>query len=105
MEVSLEKIQSTQILLFIGVMKDSSSVVPLKLNARQMEHGAELQVFVKVELIVRETLRKLSIMNGLSNRPFAGSGHMVRDWDASYTVSKQRNSYSIINSVPCDRIL
>jgi len=54
MEVSLEKIPSTQILLFIGVMKDSSSVVLLKLNARRMEHGAELQVFVKVELVLRE---------------------------------------------------
>ena len=54
MEVSLEKIPSTPILLFIGVMKDSSSVVPLKLNARRMEHGAELQVFVKVELVLRE---------------------------------------------------
>ena len=64
------------------------------------------------------------------NRPFARSGHMVRDslrWDASYTVGlpKQRNSYqssptflcfelgvspckflpSMINSVPCDRFL
>jgi len=42
-------------------MKDSSFVVPLKLNARQMEHGAELQVFVKVELFMRDTLRELLI--------------------------------------------
>lgn len=65
MEVSLEKIPCTQILLLISVMKDSSFVVPLKLNARQMEHGAELQVFVKVELFMRDTLRELLIMNRL----------------------------------------
>ena len=56
------------------------------------------------------------------NRPFAGSGHMVRNklhWDANYAVglSKQRNSYqssptflcfespTVIYSVPCDRIV
>ena len=30
-----------------------------------MEHGAELQVFVKVELFMRDTLRELLIMNRL----------------------------------------